>query len=111
MVKHHAPSRRITAASINYRAPKLVTVRRRIDRLDEQLLRLINERAELALVIGRIKNRRKWPVFDAGREAFVLRHVMEANRGPLSASAVQHVFQAILCECRRRQHSARKRKR
>lgn len=87
------------------RAPKLATVRRRIDRLDEELLWLINERAKLALVIGRIKKRRKWPVFDAGREAFVLRHMMDANRGPLSSSAVQHVFQAILCECRRRQHT------
>lgn len=90
------------------RAPKLATVRRQIDRLDEELLRLINQRAKLALMIGRIKKRRKWPVFDAGREEFVLRHVMEANRGPLAAAAVQHVFQAILCECRRHQQVHRK---
>ena len=83
----------------------LSEVRRRINRLDEQLLRLINRRAALALAIGRIKKRRKWPVFDAAREAFVLRHVMDANRGPLSPRAVRHVFQAILCECRRRERA------
>ena len=87
---------------------KLASVRRTIDRLDERLLRLLNRRATLALAIGRIKKRRKWPVFDAGREAFVLRHIMQHNRGPLSASAVRHVFQAILCECRRRESKHRR---
>ena len=86
----------------------LPAVRRRIDRLDEQLLRLISQRAALALEIGRIKKRRKWPVFDVVREAFVLRHMVQANRGPLSARAVRHVFQAILCECRRRERSGSK---
>ncbi len=83
----------------------LSLVRRTIDRLDLTLLRLINQRARLALDIGRIKKRRKWPVFDSTREAFVLRHVQQANRGPLSARAVEHIFQAILCECRRRERS------
>ena len=86
---------------------QLPAVRRRIDHLDEQLLRLLNQRARLALEIGRIKKRRKWPVFDAWREAIVLRHVLSANRGPLSARAIRHVFQAILCECRRRERRAK----
>ena len=81
----------------------LAEVRRRIDRLDLQLLGLLTHRACLALEIGRIKRRKKWPLFDARREAFVLSHVMAANRGPLSARAVRHVFQAILSECRRRE--------
>ena len=85
------------------RTPKLSSVRRTIDRLDEQLLRLLNQRATLALLIGRIKKRKKWPAFDAGREASVLRHVMRTNRGPLSERAVRHIFQAILCECRQRE--------
>ena len=86
---------------------KLASVRRTIDRLDEQLLRLLNRRATLALAIGRIKKRKKWPVFDATREAMVLRHVIREHHGPLSARAVQHIFQAILCECRRRESSRR----
>ena len=64
---------------------KLSTVRLSIDRLDERLLRLLNQRANLALAIGRIKKRRKWPVYDARREAAVLGHVIHANRGPLSS--------------------------
>ena len=85
------------------RTPRLAAVRRRIDRLDERLLRLLNQRAQFALLIGRIKDRKQWPVFDVRREAFVLRHVARVNRGPLSERAIRHIFQAILCECRRRQ--------
>jgi len=87
---------------------RLASVRRQIDGLDLQLLRVVNQRARFALEIGRIKKRKKWPVFDARREAFVLRRVTSANRGPLSASAVRHIFKAILSECRRRERSGRK---
>ena len=86
----------------------LSSVRQRIDRIDRQLLRLLNRRVQLALEIGRIKKRRKWPVFDAARETFVLRHIETSNRGPLSSRAVRHVFQAILCECRRRERFSKK---
>ena len=86
---------------------RLTSVRRRIDRLDERLLRLINERARLALMIGRIKRRKRWPVYDARREAFVFAHVQRVNRGPLSSYAVRKVFQAILSQCRRRERDGK----
>lgn len=88
----------------NYKPQPLTLLRKRIDRLDLELLTRLSRRAALALLIGRIKKRRTWPVFDARREAFVLRCVTRANRGPLSARAVRRIFQAILRECRRRQH-------
>ncbi len=67
------------------------------------MLKLLNARARLAQQIGRIKHRKQWPVYDAKREAFVLKHVTQSNQGPLSPAAVRHVFQSILTECRRRQ--------
>ena len=97
-------------SSSGTRTSRLSSVRRRIDHLDDQLLRLLSERAKLALLIGRIKKRKKWPVFDARREAVVLNHVMRRNRGPLSARAVRHIFQAILCECRRRERDGKRSK-
>ena len=87
---------------------RLSSVRRHIDRLDLQLLRLLNRRARFALEIGRIKKRRKWPVFDARREEAVLRHVAQANRGPLSGHAVQQIFQSILTQCRRREKAGKR---
>ena len=83
----------------------LTAVRQQIDQLDERLLRLLNQRVRFALMIGRIKRQRKWPVYDAAREASVLRHVTQANSGPLSSGAVQRIFRAILRECRRRERA------
>ncbi len=93
-------------------APKktLAHVRKQIDRLDERLLALISRRASMALLIGRIKRQAKWPVYDARREGFVIRHMIQQNRGPLSPGAIRHIFQAVLSECRRRQRPIRRRR-
>lgn len=80
-------------------------LRRQVDRIDAQLVRLLNRRARLALEIGQVKQQRRRPVYDARREALVLRHVTGANRGPLSAGAVRRIFAAILHECRQRQRA------
>ena len=92
------------------KAARLGRVRRQIDRLDERLLRLISRRARLALLIGRIKRQKKWPVYDARREAFVLRHVASVNAGPLSLYSVRKVFKTILTQCRRRERDGKRRK-
>ena len=85
----------------------LQTLRRRVDRLDDQLVRLLNRRTTLALSIGRIKQRERRPVYDARREAAVLARVGRMNRGPLSAAAVRRLFRVILVECRRRERAAK----
>jgi chorismate mutase len=92
------------------KASRLASVRRQIDRLDERLLELITERARLALLIGRIKRSKKWPVYDARREAFVLAHVASMNRGPLSSYSVRKIFKTILTQCRRRERDGKPKK-
>lgn len=74
----------------------LDALRRRIDRIDEKLLRLLKERAETALRIGRIKRRQRLPVYDGRREQEVLRRLTRKNGGPLSASSVKAIFREIL---------------
>ena len=79
----------------------LPSLRRRIDRLDRQLLRLLNERARLALHVGRLKKSRRLPVFDRRREQAVLRQIARRNRGPLSRASVLQIYRAILRHSRR----------
>lgn len=79
----------------------LPSLRRRIDRLDQRLLRLLNQRAELALRVGRFKKRRGLPVFDSRREEAVVRQVARANRGPLSHASIRAMFLEILRQSRR----------
>ena len=79
----------------------LLSLRREIDRIDLELLRLLSRRAGLALRVGGLKKKRGLPVFDPKREVAVLRRPTAANRGPMPASAVRTIFSGIL-RCNRR---------
>ena len=54
---------------------KLDEFRRKIDDLDEELSRLINERLKVVGEIGKEKSKNSTPVFDGAREREVLAHV------------------------------------
>ena len=72
--------------------------RGQIDTIDEQMLKLINQRAQLAREIGNVKN--GGPIYRPEREAQVLRRLTEHNEGPLSGDAVTAIFRAIMSNCR-----------
>jgi len=80
---------------------RLLDFRRRIDDIDEQLVKLLNVRASIALEIGRIKHANGEPIYQPGREAEVLAHVRESNKGPLDEGAVTRLFERIIDEARR----------
>jgi len=75
--------------------------RRRIDMIDEQLMRLLNGRSAAALEIGRIKRALGLPIYSPEREAWILDRMMRENPGPLDAAAVRRVFERIIDESRR----------
>ena len=76
-------------------------LRRQIDRIDRQILRLLNRRAVLALQVGRVKKSQGHPVFDGRREAEILQSLTKKNSGPFSSVAVREIFRAILHYSRR----------
>lgn len=76
----------------------LKQIRSRIDMLDAELLRLLNERAALARDIGKLKG--DATVYRPEREAQVLRRIAGQNPGPLSAEAIGHLFTEIISACR-----------
>ena len=57
----------------------LAALREQIDALDREIVRLLNERARLAIEVGHVKARSGIPVHDPERETEVLRRVHEAN--------------------------------
>ncbi len=82
---------------------RLDELRAAIDAVDEKLVGLLNERAALALEIGRWKRARNRPLYDPKREAQVLRRVRNQTRrsgGPLDDLAVARVFERIIDEAR-----------
>ena len=75
--------------------------RRRIDGIDEQLMRLLNSRSACAVEVGRIKRALGLPIYSPERESAVLERVMRENPGPLEPTAVKRVFERIIDEARR----------
>ena len=76
-------------------------LRDRIDEIDRQLVRLLNERAGCALEAGRMKEERGQPIYQPAREAEVLSNVREGNKGPLDDGAMTRLFERIIDEARR----------
>ena len=74
--------------------------RRKIDEIDRRLVRSLNERAQCVLEIGRIKRQSGLPILESNREQEVIRHALDANRGPLENKAIGRVFEAIMREGR-----------
>src|SRR5437762_1755301 len=85
--RNSAPSR--SAASIRH-------LRTQIDRLDLQILKLVNERASLAAEVGRVKNDQGSEIFSPAREEEVFKNVLDASKGPLDANTVRAIFREIM---------------
>ena len=85
------------------RKATLDDLRRTIDGLDSELVRLLNRRAATAIKIGREKRRRGVPIQDRARERRILTRVRQASRGPLADEAVAGIFKRIVSACRQLQ--------
>ncbi len=75
-------------------------IRQDIDKIDGQIVKLLNKRARLAVQIAEIKREGKSPMFIPARENEILSRVGELNRGPLSSKALKNVFSEIFSATR-----------
>ena len=80
---------------------KLDELRREIDRIDDALLDLLNQRAKVALSIGETKRAEgAMPVFvRPGREAVVMRRLLERSNGPFPRAVVARIWRDIGPNC------------
>ena len=76
------------------------TIRERINQLDDELLRIFNERAALALQIGELKKRRNLPIYDPSREKRIFARMQSRNPGPLDNAAIIRLFERVIDESR-----------
>jgi len=80
----------------------LEDLRKDIDRVDEVLVRLLNERARCVCEVGRLKKEQGIEIYQPAREKDVLKHVREvASEGPLGPEAIARLFERIIDEARR----------
>lgn len=73
-------------------------LRRRVDALDADIVRLLNQRAELAIEIGKAKGGAS--VYSPGREAEVIQQLAAVSKGPLPAPALEAIYAEIISSSR-----------
>ena len=74
--------------------------RKRIDELDEQLVKLLNERSRCAAEVGKLKRQAGTPLYQPAREREILDRLRKMNGGPLSNDSLKRLFERILDEAR-----------
>lgn len=80
--------------------------RRRIDEIDKKLVKLLNERSQCALEIGKLKQAAKLPLYQPDRENEVLANAESNNTGPLTDAAIRRLFERIIDEARAAERDA-----
>ncbi len=78
----------------------LSDLRKEIDSIDEQVLSMLNRRAELAQQVGHAKSHAKTHYFTPEREHSVFKRLLSLNKGPLEGAAVRSVYREIISACR-----------
>lgn len=79
---------------------KLAPLREKIDKLDAELVDLINCRAKLAIQVGAIKKNNAAAIYQPLREAQVFERLAFKNKGPIPTASFQIIWRAIIDACR-----------
>jgi chorismate mutase/prephenate dehydratase len=74
----------------------LDSLRGKIDQIDQQLVKLMNDRAKIALEIGKIKTDSGLCAYAPAREEEVMTRVLELNKGPLPERCLRGVFRELI---------------
>lgn len=80
---------------------ELDELRRRIDAVDQSILKLLHERVGLVMAVGEYKRERGIAVYDPERERSLLDRLSKAAEAPLDAHTIRSIFERIVDESRR----------
>jgi chorismate mutase/prephenate dehydratase len=75
---------------------RLKDLRAEIDRLDDEILSLLNRRAQAVVEVGKIKSERNLRFYVPEREVEILRRISAANPGPFPNDALKAVYREII---------------
>ena len=90
-------------------AAALAPLRERIDAIDHEIVALLNERAQIALEIGRVKEQTgRRTVRDTTREAEVLERVTSASAGLFPEPELVALYRKLIAATRRVQHAQKR---
>ncbi len=70
--------------------------RKKIDEIDRKLVELLNQRAQAAQEIGRLKRNTKMPIYEPDRERAVFDNVRQVSQGPLPELDLTQIYERIM---------------
>jgi chorismate mutase/prephenate dehydratase len=70
--------------------------RKAIDKLDAQIVKLLNERTRHVLAIGEIKLKAGEEIYAPHRERAVLQRICKLNSGPMTAESLRAIYREIM---------------
>lgn len=79
---------------------KILEYRNEIDKLDKQIVKLINKRANFALEIGKIKKEISENIYVPKRESQVLENVVNSSNGIISDDDLKLIYKQIMLACK-----------
>ena len=82
------------------RPPSAPSLETRLEHLDQQLVRALNERTELAVKIARLRQAAGEPGFSLGREEDAVSRAVESSKGPLPGRSVRAVLREAVSGAR-----------
>ena len=74
----------------------LEELRKKIDAIDEKLVELINERAQVVVEVGKLKQAGSDPIYVPHREKAVLDKIAELNKGPLPDKTMHAIWRELM---------------
>ena len=74
----------------------LAQLRDQIDKIDNQLLRLLSERAELVHQVGSLKKDAGLEIYAPEREEQLLRSLIDRNEGKLTPESLRAIYREIM---------------
>lgn len=89
------------------KSPSLNDLRHEIDRLDRDLVAILNRRAEIAAQIGQLKDRQGIDVWSPAREDEVLERALAHSKGPLPVETIRLIFRELMSGSRALQRPLR----
>ena len=103
--KARTPAPAKTAAA--KKGPTLAGLRDDIDRIDRQLVTLLNRRAEIATQVGQLKEAQGEEIWSPAREEEVLGRALAENTGPLPTETIRLIFRELMSGSRAIQRTLR----
>jgi len=91
----HARGRVMTDPNLDAH-DRITEIRERIDAIDCQLVKLLNERAQCSLDIRGLKPAAHMGLYDPKREEEIFDKVASCNEGPLFGDDLREIYEAIL---------------